>query len=135
MQVGRRWSRSLIVAWTLALLLFTYLPIAADTLASINDSRYFAFPIKTYGFGWWEKTFSEIETWTLIETSLTIALLVTVISVVIAFFGALAFAWIRLSPRFASLGSWSTSCAERCTRRARFTPTRCMRRRSCRVRS
>jgi spermidine/putrescine transport system permease protein len=92
MPTTRRWSRSLIVAWTLVLLLFTYLPIAADMLASVNDARYFAFPIKTYGFGWWEKTFSEIETWTLIETSLTIALLVTAVSVLIGFFGALAFA-------------------------------------------
>jgi len=88
----RRWIKALIVAWTAALLVFIYLPIAADVLASISDSRYFAFPIKKYGFSWWEKTLSEIETWTLIETSLTIAFIVTAISVVIAFFGALAFA-------------------------------------------
>lgn len=87
-----RWSRALIVAWTLAMLAFLYLPILTDFLASINDSRYFVFPIRKYGFGWWEKTFSEIETRILLETSLTIALIVTAISVFIAFFGALAFA-------------------------------------------
>jgi spermidine/putrescine transport system permease protein len=92
MQRRRRWTLALIVAWTATVLLFIYLPIVADFLASISDSRYFAFPIKNYGFSWWEKTFSEIETWTLIETSLNIALIVTAISVVIAFFGALAFA-------------------------------------------
>jgi len=92
MERRRRLSAALIVAWTLTLLVFLYLPILADFLASISDSRYFAFPIPRYGFSWWEKTFSEIETWVLIETSVTIALIVTVIAVVIGFFGALAFA-------------------------------------------
>lgn len=92
MQKSQRWTRALIVAWTLAMLAFLYLPIITDFLASITDSRYFIFPIRKYGFGWWEKTFSEIETRILLETSLQIALIVTLISVVIAFFGALAFA-------------------------------------------
>ncbi len=92
MEKTYRWKRALVAAWTLVLLFFLYLPILTDFLASINDSRYFIWPIARYGFGWWEKTFSEIETRTLIETSVTIALIVTFISVVIAFFGALAFA-------------------------------------------
>jgi len=92
MATRHRGSLALVLAWTLALLVFLYLPIASDFLASISDSRYFAFPIQRYGFSWWEKTFSEIETWSLMETSVTIALLVTLVSVVIAFFGALAFA-------------------------------------------
>ncbi|MGF1611552.1 MAG: ABC transporter permease [Kiloniellales bacterium] len=92
MERRRRRNAALIVAWTLTLLVFLYLPILVDFLASIGESRYFIFPIPRYGFSWWEKTFSEIETWVLIETSVTIALIVTVFAVVIGFFAALAFA-------------------------------------------
>ena len=41
---------------------------------------------------WWNKTFASLEIRQLLETSATIALIVTLISVVVAFFGALAFA-------------------------------------------
>jgi spermidine/putrescine transport system permease protein len=89
---AQRTRHALIVAWTLAALIFIYLPSIAITLASLTDSRYFLFPIKRWGLGWWEKTFDAIQTWQLLENSLVIALIVTLVSVVIAFFGALAFA-------------------------------------------
>ncbi|MBA3519733.1 MAG: ABC transporter permease [Rhizobiales bacterium] len=89
---GQRARHALIAAWTLAAAVFLYLPTAAITLASLTDSRYFLFPIPRWGLSWWEKTFAATQTWQLLETSITIALIVTAISVIIAFFGALAFA-------------------------------------------
>jgi len=86
------WASALVIAWTLALLVFVYLPIATGVLASLGTSRYFLFPIRKWGFSWWEKTFSALETQTLLATSFKIAIIVTLISVIIGFFGALAFA-------------------------------------------
>ena len=83
---------ALIIAWTAAVVVFVYLPTIAITLASLTDSRFFLFPIPRWGFGWWQRTFNSSETWRLLNTSLSIAFIVTIISVVIAFFGALAFA-------------------------------------------
>lgn len=89
---GQRLRHALIAAWALAVLIFIYLPAAAITLASLTDSRYFLFPVPRWGLSWWEKTFAATETWQLLRTSITIALIVTAISVLVAFFGALAFA-------------------------------------------
>lgn len=87
-----RWARPLIVAWTAAVCVFLYLPVAAGALASLTQSRYFTFPIARWSTSWWGKTFDSIQIRELIQTSITIALAVTVVSVVLAFFGALAFA-------------------------------------------
>jgi spermidine/putrescine transport system permease protein len=65
-----------------------YLPTLCIMLASMTASRYFTFPIPRWGFEWWQKTFASFEIRQLLETSL----LMTAIAVVIAFFGALAFA-------------------------------------------
>ena len=72
--------------------MFIYLPTMCITLASLTASRYFQFPIAKWGLDWWQKTFTSIEIRQLLSTSIGIALCVTVIAVVIAFFGALAFA-------------------------------------------
>src|SRR5215207_4454562 len=92
MDRNRRMRHALIAAWTLVVAVFLYLPSLAITLASLTDSRYFLFPIPRWGLSWWRKTFAATETWQILDTSISIALSVTVISVVIAFFGALAFA-------------------------------------------
>jgi spermidine/putrescine transport system permease protein len=89
---SQRLRHGLIAVWTLALLLFVYLPIICITLASLTASRYFQFPITRWGLDWWAKTFSSIEIRQLLTTSVTIALCVTVLAVVLGFFGALAFA-------------------------------------------
>jgi spermidine/putrescine transport system permease protein len=89
---SQRLRHSLVVVWTLALVLFVYLPIICITLASLTSSRYFQFPIARWGIDWWMKTFSSIEIKQLLSTSLTIALCVTICAVVLGFFGALAFA-------------------------------------------
>ena len=93
MQTKHQRSRhALITAWTIAVIVFLYIPTVCITLASLTASRYFQFPIAKWGLSWWEKTFSSIEIRQLLSTSITIALCVTVIAVVLAFFGALAFA-------------------------------------------
>ncbi|MDR6951418.1 spermidine/putrescine transport system permease protein [Ancylobacter sp. 3268] len=90
--VARRRSNALIWVWTVFVLVAVYLPILCGALASFNKSRYFGFPIKIYATEWWQKTLDSIEIGMLVRNSIAIALLVTAISVVIATFGALAFA-------------------------------------------
>ena len=70
---GRRLRHVLIAAWTLAVAVFIYLPTAAIVLASLTDSRYFLFPIPRWGLGWWQKTFDSIQTWQILNTSITTA--------------------------------------------------------------
>jgi spermidine/putrescine transport system permease protein len=89
---GERWMPWLIGAWTAALTLFIYLPSICGLLASLTQSRYFNFPITKWGVVWWGKTFDSLEVRALLQTSILIALVVTAIAVIIAFFGAIAFA-------------------------------------------
>ena len=89
---GQRVRHALITAWTLAVIVFLYLPTVCITIASFTASRYFQFPIAKFGLDWWDKTFNSIEIRQLLSTSISIALCVTVIAVTLAFFGALAFA-------------------------------------------
>lgn len=85
-------SRSWIWAWTLLIIVLVYLPVVCGLLASLSKARYFGFPIAQWSTRWWERTLGSIEIGILIETSILIALMVTAISVVLAFMGALAFA-------------------------------------------
>ena len=87
-----RVRRALIVVWLLVMILFVYVPIATIVLASLTSSRYFTFPIPRWGLDWWQKTLDSIQIHEILETSVLIAAVVTVIAVVLAFFGALAFA-------------------------------------------
>ena len=89
---SQRWRGALLWAWALTVVVFMYLPAVCLLLASSTASRYFIFPITKWGFEWWQKTFDSIQIHELFKTSISIALLVTVIAVTIAFFGALAFA-------------------------------------------
>jgi ABC-type spermidine/putrescine transport system permease subunit II len=72
-------------------IVFMYLPAAA-MLASLTDSRYFMLSGPDGDFGWWEKTLASIEIRQILSTSISMAVWVTVIAVVLAFFGAMAFA-------------------------------------------
>ncbi|MFG1461278.1 ABC transporter permease [Xanthobacter sp. DSM 24535] len=85
-------TRLFIWLWTAFVVVLLYLPIACGALASFSKGRYFAFPIRAFTSEWWEKTVDSIEIGMIVQTSLLVAALVTVISVVVAFFGALAFA-------------------------------------------
>src|SRR6478735_1814259 len=89
---NQRVRHALITAWTVAVIVFVFLRTICITLASLTASRYFQFPITKWGIEWWQKTFSSIEIRQLLSTSISIALCVTVVAVVLAFFGALAFA-------------------------------------------
>jgi spermidine/putrescine transport system permease protein len=85
-------TRNLIAAWTGFVVLLIYLPILCGALAGLSKSRYFNFPVRQYSFEWWQRTIDSIEIQMLVKNSLLIAFIVTLFSVAIAFFGALAFA-------------------------------------------
>lgn len=89
---NRRLVHWLVGLWAAAIVVFMYTPMVANLLASLSASRYFAFPVAKYSLYWWQRTLAALEVRMLLGTSLTVALLVTVVAVAIAFFGALAFA-------------------------------------------
>jgi spermidine/putrescine transport system permease protein len=84
--------RRLMALWAVAIVVFLYLPGACVLLASLSANRIFSFPVARWTTDWYARAFSAIEVRTLLTTSLTIAGVVTVIAVVLGFFGALAFA-------------------------------------------
>ena len=88
----RKVIRALIVVWTLTVLLFLYMPMMAVVMASFTKQRYFRFPVNAWDTRWYEKAFESLSVRDLFWTSFSVALLVTLLSVVLAFFGALAFA-------------------------------------------
>ncbi len=89
---ARQRTHALIWGWTLFVVTAIYLPLLCGVLAGFSKSRYFAFPVPAYSTDWWLKTFDSIEIGQIVRTSILVAALVTAIAVVIAFFGALAFA-------------------------------------------
>lgn len=88
----RKLTRNLIVLWTVCVIAFLYVPMVAVVLASFSKQRYFKFPITRWTLEWYEKASTSLSVRDLVWTSLTVALLVTLFSVLLAFFGALAFA-------------------------------------------
>ena len=71
---------------------FLYLPLISVTFASVSKARYLSFPIKRYSTKWYADALESSTVSNLLVTSFSVAILVTLISIVIAFFGALAFA-------------------------------------------
>ncbi len=92
MERAKRRTNALIWGWTLFVVIAIYLPILCGVLAGFSKTRYFAFPVRAYSTDWWLKTFDSIEIGVIVRTSILVAALVTAIAVLIAFFGALAFA-------------------------------------------
>ncbi len=86
---GARMALGLYGALVLALL---YLPLVAVGFASVSKGRYLSFPIRRYAFDWYGEALASDTVRELAITSLKVALIVTALSVVIGFFGALAFA-------------------------------------------
>ena len=78
-----------------------YLPLVSVVFASISKSRYLSFPIKNYSTVWYGRAVDSSTVSDIVSTSLKIAVIVTILSMVIGFFGALAFA--RYKWRFRSL--------------------------------
>ena len=64
-------------------ILFLYLPIISVGFASVSKARYLTFPIKRYATKWYGKAVESSTVQDLIWTSLRVALLVTVISMVV----------------------------------------------------
>ena len=73
-------------------LAFLYLPILAVGFASVSKSRYLSFPIRRYTLEWYGKAFESSTVAAFLQTSLKVAVIVTVVAMVVGFFGALAFA-------------------------------------------
>ena len=84
--------RMCLYAYGCLLIVLLYLPLVSVAFASVSKARYLTFPIKKYSFKWYSVALESSTVSELFVTSLTIALVVTVFSLIIAFFGALAFA-------------------------------------------
>ncbi len=88
-------TRAALLIYGIITLVVLYVPIAAVTFASFSKARYLSFPIKRYTTEWYAKAFDSSTVADLISTSLKVAIIVMLISVVVGFFGALAFARYR----------------------------------------
>jgi spermidine/putrescine transport system permease protein len=87
-----RSTRIVLLVYGLLIIFFLYLPLIAVAFASVSRARYLTFPIRAYSTRWYSDALESDTVSDLFWTSLSIASIVTVVSVVIAFFGALAFA-------------------------------------------
>lgn len=85
-------TRFALYAYGILALVFLYLPIVAIGFASVSRSRYLSFPISEYATQWYGRALESQTVSDLLVTSLKIAVIVTVVSMVVGFFGALAFA-------------------------------------------
>ena len=87
-----RSTRIVLLIYGLAAIFFLYLPLVSVGFASISKARYLSFPIRAYSTKWYGKALESESVRDLIATSLKVALIVTAVSMVVGFFGALAFA-------------------------------------------
>lgn len=85
-------TRRLLGVYVTLLVAILYIPMVVVGLASISRSRFFVFPIKRTSSKWYEDTFSSLQVEEALWTSVTIAVFVAILSVVMAVFGALAYA-------------------------------------------
>jgi spermidine/putrescine transport system permease protein len=92
MEQAKRRADLLVWSWTALVIVLIYIPIACVALAGLSKGRYFGFPIRAFSTEWWGKTLDSFEIGMIIRTSISVAAIVTVLAVLIAFFGALAFA-------------------------------------------
>jgi len=90
-----RWMRALLGGYGVLLMLLLYLPLLAVFFASISKARYLSFPIRRYSGDWYGEALGSETVHVLLRTSLLVAAIVTVLSVVLGYFGALAFARYR----------------------------------------
>jgi len=90
-----RTTRIVLFIYGLLAIAFLYLPLVSVGFASISKARYLTFPIKHYSTKWYGRALESSSVPDLITTSFKVALIVTVISMIFGFFGALAFARYR----------------------------------------
>ena len=91
METGRV-TKAALIAYGIWTLLFLYLPIVAIGFASVSKARYLTFPIRRYATNWYGKAIESQTVYDLLMTSIKIAVVVTILSMIVGFFGALAFA-------------------------------------------
>lgn len=84
--------RALRALWIVAILAFLYVPIVSVVLASLANTRYMRFPHKVWTLDSYRDALASFTTWQIHMISLSIALSVVVISVVLGTLGAVAFA-------------------------------------------
>lgn len=94
-------SRAGLYLYGVLILVFLYLPLVSVGFASVSKARYLSFPIRRYYTGWYGEAMKSQTVIDLLFISLKVAAIVTVVSMVIGFFGALAFA--RYQWRFRKL--------------------------------
>ncbi len=94
MQTSRT-TRIALLIYGLLIIGFLYLPLVSVAFASVSKARYLSFPIRRYSTDWFSDALASQEVHMLAMTSLKIAVIVTVLSMIIGFFGALAFARYR----------------------------------------
>ena len=87
-----RSTRIALIVYGLLIVGFLYLPLISVGFASLSRARYLTFPIRKYSSKWYGEALNSDTVRDLLWTSLSVAAVVTIISVVVAFFGALAFA-------------------------------------------
>ena len=87
-----RSTRIVLFIYGLFVIGFLYLPLISVSFASVSRARYLSFPIKKYSSKWYAGALESGTVTDLLLTSLSVAVIVTIVSVIIAFFGALAFA-------------------------------------------
>lgn len=87
-----RSTRIILLIYGIFVIFFLYLPLVSVTFASISQSRYLSFPVKRYSTQWYADALASDNVSQILATSFKIAVIVTLISMVVAFFGALAFA-------------------------------------------
>jgi spermidine/putrescine transport system permease protein len=85
-------TRIALLAYGIFTIAFLYLPLISVGFASISKARYLSFPIKAYSTKWYGKALESASVHELILTSLKVAVIVTIVSMIVGFFGALAFA-------------------------------------------
>ena len=89
---NRSISKVFLIGYGVITLIFLYIPLISIGFASFSQARYLSFPINKYTTKWYGKAWESSTVQDLILTSLQVAVIVTVVAMVIGFFGALAFA-------------------------------------------
>jgi len=87
-----RSTRIVLFVYGILIIGLLYLPLVSVGFASVSKARYLSFPIKRYSTKWYASAFESSTISDLLLTSTLVAVIVTAISVVVGFFGALAFA-------------------------------------------
>jgi spermidine/putrescine transport system permease protein len=87
-----RMTRTALLLYGVVTLVVLYVPLVAVGFASISKARYLTFPIRRYATGWYADALESPTVADLVATSLKVAGIVTILSMFIGFFGALAFA-------------------------------------------